>query len=315
MKAITLFAILGCFLASGAVSKASKFPKHPVVKLTNENFYTETQNGIWMVKFYVNWCHQCKLIEETWEDLADKSKGLFHVGEVNCEEEKELAERFKVSSFPTILFFQPGEAPKEVRTYRSVYDWLRYVSYYSTYKDLYNEYTNIGPDYKTKPHPKPNPKPMPKKAKSGWSDEPARPGSAVLEMDSDNFDATVAQDPSAPMIVKFYAPWCMHCQDLAPKWEDLAAEAKKLGRKWRVGKVNADRDEALSAKFNIRSYPTIYVVQAGKEPQMYTGPRTVKALMEHMDKLVPVAPPPPTTTTTTTAAAEKEEETEGKDEL
>lgn len=285
MKASSL-TILGCILllTKITVAEEEQFPKYPVVKLTYDNFFTETQNGIWMIKFYANWCYQCKLIEDTWLDLADKSKGLFHVGEVDCEEEEKLAQHFQVDSYPTIIFIQPGSAPKEVRTYRSVYEWIKYIGYYSNSPRLYGKFPEINSEYETKPRPKPQSKPKPT-----WGDEPADPDSKVIIMNNENFDEIVAQEPSQPMIVKFYAPWCFHCQDLAPKWEEMAKKASEQGKKWRVGKVNADSDEELSARFDIRSYPTIYVVQSGKEPVMYTGARTVQGLMDHMDD---ISPPP-----------------------
>ena len=284
MKASIIAAFVAClvFLARGTTADDSDFPKYPVVDLTEDNFFEKTQEGIWMVKFYVNWCHQCKIIEETWLDLADKSKGLFHVGQVNCEEQKKLAEHFQVSSYPTILFIQPGKVPKEVLTHRTVYEWLKYVGYYSSSPSLSGKFPEIKSDYVTKPRPKPK-----RKAKSGWSDEPAAPDTKVVAMDLDNFDDVIAESPDMPMIVKFYAPWCFHCQDLAPKWEEVAKRASEQGKKWRVGKVNADSEEELASRFRIASYPTIYVVQAGKEPQMYTGARSVQGIMDFMDKIVP----------------------------
>lgn len=305
MKASTIIAVIGCLLFFARGTNAEEqFPRYPVVELTNDNFFRETQNGIWMVKFYVNWCHQCKIIEDTWLDLADKSKGLFHVGQVNCEEEKKLAEHFQVDSYPTIMFIQPGSVPSEVRTFRSVYEWIKYIGYYSNSPSLRGKFPEITSEYETKPRPKPKPK-------STWGDEPAEPDTKVIAMTNENFDSVVGEHPDMPMIVKFYAPWCFHCQDLAPKWEQIAKRASERGLKWRVGKVNADSDDVLSARFNIRSYPTIYVVQKGKEPQMYSGARTVEKIMDFMDTIVP----PPVYEEVNPNTPQADFENDGKDEL
>lgn len=304
MKASLITTIVASLLllAKGTRADDSDFPKYPVVELTEDNVFGEIQDGIWMIRFYVDWCHQCKLTDDIWLDLADKSKGLFHVGQVDCEKQKKVAEHFQVTSYPTVLFLQPGSIPKEVRTYRSVYDWLSYVSYYSTSPSLSGRFSEITSDYVTKPRPKPK-----RKAKSGWSDEPADPDTKVIAMDLDNFDDVVAEQPDMPMIVKFYAPWCFHCQGLAPKWEQVAKRASEEGKMWRVGKVNADSEEELANRFQIASYPTIYVVQQGKEPQMYNGARSVEAIMEFMDKIVP----PKTAPKSEDSSAQNEE----KDEL
>jgi len=44
---------------------------------------------------------------------------------------------------------------------------------------------------------------------------------AVTELTPDNFDS-VALDKSKHVLVEFYAPWCGHCKQLAPKYEELA---------------------------------------------------------------------------------------------
>ncbi len=61
------------------------------------------------------------------------------------------------------------------------------------------------------------------------------------------------ENTTVPVVVDFYATWCGPCKRIAPALELAAA---KLGGKVKFLKVNVDRLEALSNKYNIRSMPT-----------------------------------------------------------
>lgn len=61
------------------------------------------------------------------------------------------------------------------------------------------------------------------------------PHSEVVELNSNNFESTVKQDPANGLwLLKFYAPWCGHCKQMAPKLEKVAAY---LEGKMAIGKV------------------------------------------------------------------------------
>ncbi|MDR2552124.1 MAG: thioredoxin [Treponema sp.] len=75
----------------------------------------------------------------------------------------------------------------------------------------------------------------------------------------DNFDAEVINS-SLPVLLDFWAPWCNPCRMIAPFIEQIADEyADKL----KVGKVNVDEQEALAARHNIISIPTLAVYKNG----------------------------------------------------
>lgn len=61
----------------------------------------------------------------------------------------------------------------------------------------------------------------------------------VIVLTDDNFDETVMKDNS-PWFIEFYAPWCGHCQRLAPEW---AALATTLKGEVKVAKVDATENK------------------------------------------------------------------------
>ena len=56
--------------------------------------------------------------------------------------------------------------------------------------------------------------------------------------------------------IKFYAPWCGHCQKLAPVWDELAANFKE-DKVAKVGKVDCTQHQAICQQHEVRGYPTL----------------------------------------------------------
>jgi len=74
-----------------------------------------------------------------------------------------------------------------------------------------------------------------------------------------NFDVEVMGSP-LPVLAFFWAPWCPTCVQSAPSIDRFAAEAR--GR-LRVAKINVDKAPAVSARYDIRAVPYIYVFDNG----------------------------------------------------
>lgn len=81
-----------------------------------------------------------------------------------------------------------------------------------------------------------------------------------------NYDAFVAQ--GKPMVVDFSAEWCGPCRKMAPVIEDLA---KKYDGKVIVGSCNVDENDVLTAKFGIRSVPSIFFIKDGEVVDKLVG--------------------------------------------
>ena len=78
-----------------------------VIQLDKKNFVKKVikSNNLWLVLFYAPWCGHCQQFHPEYEKLARITKGLFKLGAVNCDNDRSLAERYKVEGFPTMVFF------------------------------------------------------------------------------------------------------------------------------------------------------------------------------------------------------------------
>ncbi len=90
--------------------------------------------------------------------------------------------------------------------------------------------------------------------------------------------------------VKFYAPWCGHCQALKGPWEELATEAEGSEDRFNVAEVNVSgQNQRLMKRFGIESLPTIRFFSKGKMYD-YPGARDAKSMYAFVRPTEPDVP-------------------------
>lgn len=71
-----------------------------------------------------------------------------------------------------------------------------------------------------------------------------------------------------PVLVDCWAPWCGPCKGFAPVFEQAAAD---LEPKLRLAKLNTEQQQAIAARWQIRSIPTLILFKGGKELARVSG--------------------------------------------
>ncbi|HPH78964.1 MAG TPA: thioredoxin [bacterium] len=104
--------------------------------------------------------------------------------------------------------------------------------------------------------------------------------SKTIELTAENFDKEVLQ-AGLPVLVDFWAPWCMPCQMMAPILEQIAEE---MEGKIVVAKldVNNPSHEILSQKYQITGIPSLKVFKNGEIVKELVGLRNFEQLKSEL---------------------------------
>jgi thioredoxin 1 len=89
----------------------------------------------------------------------------------------------------------------------------------------------------------------------------------ITEFTDSNFEQEVLKS-SQPVLVDFWAEWCMPCRMLAPTIDKLA---KDYAGKVKVGKVDTDSNREVAMKYRIDAIPTVILFKDGQVAQKFVG--------------------------------------------
>ena len=92
-------------------------------------------------------------------------------------------------------------------------------------------------------------------------------GKNVVSFTEQNFQNEVL-DSSTPVLVDFTATWCGPCKALAPIVDKIADD---YAGKVKVGKLDIDENPQITAKYGVRSVPTVLVFKGGKQIGKHVG--------------------------------------------
>jgi len=103
----------------------------------------------------------------------------------------------------------------------------------------------------------------------------------VLELRDDNFEEVVLKSDK-PVIVDFWATWCMPCKLLAPTVEEIANEYKG---KYKIAKLNIDDAMDVATNLSVMNIPTLIFFNNGKEAARMVGVASKRDILKKAEEV------------------------------
>ncbi len=104
----------------------------------------------------------------------------------------------------------------------------------------------------------------------------------VLNVSDATFEEEVLK-AGVPVLVDFWAEWCMPCRMIAPAVENIA---QTYGDKLKVAKMNVDENMKTPAKYGIRGIPTLLLFKNGELKETLVGAHPSEKIVELVSKHV-----------------------------
>lgn len=235
---------------------------------TEESFKKDIAETAHFVMFFAPWCGHCKRLAPTWQDLAvkynEKEEKDVIIAKVDCTVETALCSAQDVTGYPTIKFFKSGaDSGVKYRGQRDIDSLAKFVE----------EQMGRGEA---------------KEAEDSTS-EPEVPvvDNGLYILTEKSFKKHVE---TGEHFIKFYAPWCGHCQKLAPTWDELAKTFEK-DDKVKIAKLDCTQAQSVCQDNDVRGYPTLVYFKNGQKSEIYRGARNLAELKDFVNSAKDVAAP------------------------
>ncbi|XP_078538157.1 protein disulfide-isomerase A5 [Lissotriton helveticus] len=197
-----------------------------------------------LIMFHAPWCGHCKKMKPEFEKAAEELSASNDVhgalAAVDATVHRGLAERFHITGFPTVKYFEDGEEKytlPNLRTQKKIVEWL------------------MNPEAPPPPEP-------------SWEEKQT----SVLHLVGEDFRESLKKKKHA--LVMFYAPWCPHCKNSIPDFT-AAADTFKEDRKIAYAAVDCtkEKNQDLCKQEGVEGYPTFNYYNYGKFAEKYNGER------------------------------------------
>lgn len=96
---------------------------------------------------------------------------------------------------------------------------------------------------------------------------------SAINMNKAQFEQFMHEEK--PVLVDYWAPWCVYCRRIAPAYEKIAEE---YGDQLVIGKVNIDEEPQLAEAEKIEVIPTLVLYRGGKAVDSIVAPDSKAAI-------------------------------------
>lgn len=299
------------------IFNGKKVPPSPEIK--GDDLEATIKSGYWMVEFFSPYCGHCKHFAPTWQtmyefyytdDPVPQSQGSeddlnsftkyydFHFAKVDCVANGDACAKMEIGAFPTVVLFKDGV---KVKTNTGAQN----LAFMSTWIEETLETIKPGSRIKGGPKlpkvgdhtvdkPLPEPAPLEKPAAKATSTKSTVQATKIAkpvpnaagrsqDLTAETFQRLVTMTHD-PWFIKFYAPWCPHCQHMAPNWQGMA---RKMEGQVNIGEVNCDIEKRLCRDVKVKGYPTILFFRGGERIE-YNGLRGLGDLIQYAQRTMAV---------------------------
>ncbi|SMR53104.1 unnamed protein product [Zymoseptoria tritici ST99CH_1E4] len=294
----------------------------PVTEIDGAALNETIKAGYWMVEFFSPYCKHCKLFAPAWQTTYEfyyasepvpQSSGSgeshddmnsftryydYKFAKVDCVANGDACAEKGILQFPTVVVYKDGKELENRVGGKSVEEMSQWIEEVletirpgsrppggPTLPKVGDnsvgevEKTPVAVDNKEDKSPE---KPAPAAPIVNTTPKvKANPDGQSVSLTEETFDKRVT-NTRQPWFVKFYAPWCHHCQAMAPNWQGMA---RQMEGKLNVGEVNCDVESKLCKDIKVRSFPTILYFRGGERIE-YEGLRGLGDLMSFANKAV-----------------------------
>jgi thioredoxin 1 len=105
-------------------------------------------------------------------------------------------------------------------------------------------------------------------------------GKNTMVFTDQNFESEVLKSDK-PVLVDFWAEWCAPCRMMAPTVEALA---EQYAARAKVGKLNVDENQSVTARYQIRGIPTLLVFKNGEIQEQYVGATSKDVIVKMLER-------------------------------
>ncbi len=101
-----------------------------------------------------------------------------------------------------------------------------------------------------------------------------------LDMNLELYEKNI-HESEKPVLVEFWAPWCVYCRRIAPAYDKIAEQyADKLV----VGKINVDDVPEAAQKEKIEAIPALLLYKGGEVVDSIVAPDSKAKIEEFIEK-------------------------------
>lgn len=104
-------------------------------------------------------------------------------------------------------------------------------------------------------------------------------GGQVMEVSDDTFETEILRSEK-PVLVDFWADWCVPCHMVSPIVEEIGRDQADA---LKVAKLNVDDNPQMSRQYGVMSIPTLILFKEGQEKARVIGAKPKNAILKELE--------------------------------